>query len=168
MLNRPASTFDPAAGLLRTEHFQMAYATNDIDQARARFQERYGIREFRSLNGELRQGGRIHVEFAWVGTLMYELIYAEGPGSDIYMDRLPAGDGFKLKHHHLGFLIHDEAEWQALMAEVESKQWQMPHLSHTPGFMLSCFVDAPELGHYLEYLFPEPAALEFFASVPGN
>jgi hypothetical protein len=44
----------------------------------------------------------------------------------------------------------------------------MPHVSDNPGFMQSCFVDAPELGHYLEYIFPSPAGAEFLSSVPGN
>ncbi len=165
---RPASSFDPAAGLLRTEHFQMAYATNDIDHACALFRDRYGIREFRRLEGPLAAGGHIRVELAWVGTIMYELLTAHGEGSSIYMSRLPPGDGFRLKHHHLGYMIADDAGWAALMAEVETKGHTLSHLSHNTGFMKSCFVDAPELGHYLEYICPEPAGLAFFESVPGN
>jgi hypothetical protein len=167
VLKRPNSAFTPGNGLLRTEHFQMAYATNDIDRAMALFRTRYGVREFRTLEGQLPAGGHIHIELAWVGTVMYELMTASGPGSAIYMDRLPPGD-FVVKHHHLGFLIPDQAQWDALMAEVERGGWSMPHASNTPGFMQSCFVDVPELGHYFEYLFPAPAGLAFFESVPGN
>jgi hypothetical protein len=29
-----------------------------------------------------------------------------------------------------------------------------------------CFVDAPVLGHYLEYFLPKQAGLDFFHSVP--
>lgn len=166
-LKRPRAAFSPAKGLLRTEHFQMAYATSDIDRACAIFKDRYGIREFRRLEGQLPAGGNIRVELAWVGTIMYELITASGPGSDLYVGRLPA-DGFSIRHHHLGFLIHDEAEWDALMQAIENGNWTMPSKSSSPGFMQSCFVDVPELGHYFEYLFPEPAGLAFFESVPGN
>ncbi len=166
-MRRPESRFDPAAGLLRTEHFQMAYATNDIERARTLFQQRYGIREFRRLEGPLRTGGHIHVELAWVGTVMYELLTAEGPGSELYVGRLP-GDEFVIRHHHLGFMISNEAQWEALMTEIARNGWSMPSKSDNPGFMQSCFVDVPELGHYFEYIFPEPAGLAFFEGVPGN
>lgn len=166
-MERPGSAFSPAAGLLRAEQFQMAYATNDIERARTLFQQRYGIRQFRRLEGQLPAGGHIHIELAWVGTIMYELLTADGPGSDIYVGRLPTAE-FVIRHHHLGFLIHDDTEWQELMSEIECNGWSMPSKNCTPGFIQSCFVDVPELGHYFEYLFPEPAGLEFFASVPGN
>lgn len=166
-MKRPEFHSDLATGLLRTEHFQMAYATNDIERACDLFRQRLGIREFRRLEGPMPSGGRIHVELAWVGNTMYELLTAEGPGSELYMTRLP-DDGFALRHHHLGFLIPDEAQWQALMATIEREDWNLLSKSHAQGFMHSCFVDVPELGHYFEYLFPEPAGLEFFEGVPGH
>jgi extradiol dioxygenase family protein len=165
---RPALQPDPSKGLLCTEHFQMAYATNDIDRARALFAERYGIRNWKRLEGQLKTGGHMRVELAWVGTIMYELMHASGEGSAIYMDRLPTGDGFHIKHHHLGYLLDSEAHWEALMAAVADNGHAMAHVSINQGFMKSCFVDASELGHYLEYICPEPAALAFFESVPGN
>jgi extradiol dioxygenase family protein len=166
-MKRPHSRFSPAAGLLRTEQFQIAYATNDIERARRLFAERYGIGAFRSLQGQLPAGGHIHVELAWVGGTMYELLTATGPGSQLFMERLPQ-DEFAIHHHHLGFLIHNEDEWIALLAQIEHNGWSMPSKSNNPGFMRSCFVEVPDLGHYLEYLFPEPAGLAFFESVPGN
>ena len=166
-MNRPDATFDPAAGLLRAEQFQVAYATNDIERARDIFGERYGISAFRRLEGQLPAGGHIHVELAWVGSTMYELLTANGPGSQLYTGRLPT-DEFAIRHHHLGFLIRNGDEWNALLTEIARKGWNMPSRSSNPGFMQSCFVETPELGHYCEYLFPEPAGLAFFESVPGN
>jgi len=98
---------------------------------------------------------------------MYELLTASGPGSELYIGRLPA-DEFAIRHHHLGFLIHTGDEWNALLTEIARKGWHMPSRSSNPGFMQSCFVEVPELGHYFEYLFPEPAGLAFLESVPGN
>jgi hypothetical protein len=167
LLTRPPLTAAPGEGLLRTEHFQMAYATNDIDRACALFRDRFGIREFRRLEGPLPEGGQIRVELAWVGTIMYELMTASGPGSAITMDRLPPGD-FVTRHHHLGFLIHDEAQWSELEARAERCGTPLLRKSRNEGFMQSCFVDVPELGHYLEYILPEPAGLDFFNNVPGN
>jgi hypothetical protein len=84
------------------------------------------------------------------------------------MDRLPQGDGFALKHHHLGYLIHDQQQWDALLAEIERGGWTMPYRNDNPGFLQACFVDVPQLGHYLEYIFPEEAGLAFFEGVPGH
>jgi extradiol dioxygenase family protein len=165
---RPAFLPDAAKGLLCAEHFQMAYATNDIDRALVLFGERYGITKWARLEGALPAGGHIRVELAWVGSIMYELMWANGQGAAIYMDRLPASDGFHIHHHHLGYMLDSDAQWDALMAEVAAKGHAMPHVSHNDGFMKSCFVDAPELGHYLEYICPEPAGRAFFESVPGN
>jgi extradiol dioxygenase family protein len=166
-MKRPEPSIDPASGLLRTEQFQMAYATNDIGRARDIFSERYGIREYRRLEGQMPSGGHIHVELAWVGTIMYELLTASGPGSELYVGRLPS-DRFAIRHHHLGFMIRSAAEWDALMQRVERNGEKLLHSSNNPGFLRSCFIDAPELGHYLEYIFPEPAGLAFFEGVPAN
>jgi catechol 2,3-dioxygenase-like lactoylglutathione lyase family enzyme len=156
------------AGLLRAEHFQVAYATNDIDRACDLFRERLGIGEFRRLEGQMPSGGTIRVELAWVGPVMYELMTASGPGSALYMDRLPAGPGFAIRHHHLGYLVVDDAEWEALLASADKAGWAVPYQNDNPGFLRSCFVDAAPLGHYLEYIQPEPAGLDFFHSVPRS
>ncbi|MCJ8158556.1 VOC family protein [Sphingomonas sp. LaA6.9] len=166
-LIRPDSNFSPSNGLLRADQFQIAYATNDIDAACAIFRNRFGIDAFRRLEGPLPAGGRIRVELAWVGTVMYELLTASGPGSALYMDRVP-DNGFAIRHHHLGLLIHDAAQWAALAREAERVGTPLLNLRHNEGFMRTCFVDAPTLGHYLEYIFPEPAGLEFLNAVPGN
>ncbi|KPH61824.1 hypothetical protein [Novosphingobium sp. ST904] len=166
-LARPAGTLAPGSGLLLAEHFQMAYATNDIAAARDLFSRRLGIREFCVLEGQLAAGGWIRAELAWHGTVMYELIEASGPGSEIYMSRQPPGEGLRLWHHHLGFLIHDEAQWQGVRQGAQGNGWAMPYESRTP-LLQACFVDVPELGHYLEYLYPGEAGLAFFASVPRN
>lgn len=166
-MDRPPLHANMADGLLRAEHFQVAYATSDLEQAQALFALRYGIRNWTPIGGDLPAGGSIRVQLAWVGTVMYELMWAEGPGSAIYMDRLPAGEAFRIRHHHLGYLL-DQSNWDALMASAERDGHAMPHVSHSTGFMNSCFVDAPELGHYLEYICPEPAGAAFFERVARN
>lgn len=166
-LKRGQAPHDPAGGLLRVEQFQIAYATNDMQRALALFRKNYGIREFRELEDALPQGGHMHACFAWAGSIMYELIHASGPGSEIFMDRVPDGD-FALVHHHLGFLIHDEAEWQGLKRRVQQGGFTPAYENNTPGFIRYRFVESPPLDHYLEYLFPEPAGMALFNDVPRN
>ena len=167
LLTREPTDGATASGLLRAEHFQMAYVTNDLDRACALFGDRLGIRAWASLGGALADGGEIQARFAWVGTLMYEIICASGPGSDIYIARLPQSAGFKLQHHHLGFLIHNRQQWNDVLANAAQHGWAVPHRGVNP-LVEVCFVDVPELGHYLEYLYATPVGLEFFASVPRS
>ncbi|MFA7585972.1 MAG: hypothetical protein WCY11_07215 [Novosphingobium sp.] len=164
-LSRPAADFAAGRGLLVLEHFQMAYVTNDSDHACALLRDRLGVREFRTLEGQMPAGGHIRADFAWVGTTMYEIISASGPGSALYMDRLPVTQDFVMQHHHLGFLIHDQAQWDGVLAHAEKHGFTIPFRNVNP-LVEVCFVDVPELGHYLEYLFATPLGLEFFESVP--
>lgn len=166
MLPRHGRRPDPGAGLLRAEHFQMGYVTNDLDRARALFAD-LGVPDFRRLEGRMPRGGAIRADFAWVGPLMYELIEATGDGSDVYDWCLPDGDGFHLRHHHLGYLVETRARWDALIAQAAAAGWAMPYRNANP-LLEACFVQVPGLPHYLEYLLPEPAGLDFFDSVPRH
>ncbi|HLB91540.1 MAG TPA: VOC family protein [Terriglobales bacterium] len=167
MLSRSAACCDPGAGLLLAEHFQMAYVTTDMERALDLFKTRFGIQRFSRLEGQMPAGGQIRAEFAWVGTIMYEVICASGPGSDIYMERLPRGDGFHLKHHHLGFLLRSREQWDAVMVKARQSGWSVPYHNDNP-LVEVCFVDATELGHYLEYFLPKQAGLAFFENVPRH
>ncbi len=167
LLERPAAGVAPDAGLLLAEHFQMAYVTTDIEQACELFKSRLGIRQFARLEGQLSGGGHIHAEFAWVGTIMYEIISASGPGSALYMDRLPATGGFTIKHHHLAFLLQNRQQWDAVFTKARQVGWSIPYHNDNP-LVEVCFVDATELGHYLEYFLPKQAGLDFFNSVPRH
>jgi len=167
IVGRPVAKFSPGQGLLRNDCFQMAYATSDLDRACQVFADRFGITKFRRLEGPLAAGGHIRIELAWVGGTMYELLRAEGPGSDFFMNLLPS-KGFAIRHHHLGFFIENLADWAALEAEIERGGWPICSKSHNVGFLRACIIEAPELGHYLEYILPEPAGVAFFEGVPGN
>jgi hypothetical protein len=167
LLTRKPSDGETATGLLRAEHFQMAYVTNDLDRACALFGGQLGIRAWAILGGEMPDGGEIQACFAWVGTLMYEIIQATGPGSAIFIDRMPQTDGFVIRHHHLGFLIQNQEQWDGVLANAARHGWAVPHKNINP-LVEVCFVDVPELGHYLEYLYATPMGLDFFASVPRS
>lgn len=164
----PLPAPDLAQGLLRAVHFQMAYAVSDMDLAQAMFADRYGVRNWFRLEGALPAGGHMCCALAWAGGLMIELMHAGGPGSAIYMDRLPQGEGLRIRHHHLGYWLEDEAQWEALMAQVAAGGHALPHVSLNTGLMKSCFVEAPLLGHYLEFICPEAAGRALFEKVPVN
>src|SRR6516162_2631068 len=97
VIRRPAATPNPGSGLVRYDHFQVAYATSDIERACRVLSERFGIKEYRGLEGQLPTGGRVHIELAWAGGTMYELVHASGPGSEFFTSVLPA-NGFAIRH----------------------------------------------------------------------
>jgi extradiol dioxygenase family protein len=165
MLTKPSANFDPARSMLKNDHFQMAYVTNDLARAQQVFKDRYGIESYIGTEGPTPSGGHIHVELAWSGGIMFELIETSGPGSEFYNARLP-DDGFAIRHHHLGYMIWNEADWHAFEEKVKAEHWEVAFNANLEDFMRACYIHAPELDHYLEYIFPEEAGLAFFNSVP--
>jgi catechol 2,3-dioxygenase-like lactoylglutathione lyase family enzyme len=166
-IQRPAAILAPGTGLFRNDHFQIAYATNDIERACDIFRQRFGIREFRRLEGQLPAGGKIHIELAWAGGAMYELLQTSGPGSSFFNAVLPAG-GFAIRHHHLGYIVEDIAGWEALQDEIRQAGWTIHSNSNNQGFLRACIVEVPELHHYMEFFLLEPAGIAFFDGVPRN
>jgi hypothetical protein len=165
LFERPPALVSPRLGLLRKDQFQISYVTNNIDLACGTFRKRYGVSEFSFLGGPMPSGGEIKVAFSWVGLTLYEIIAARGPGTEFYNELLPR-DEFAIRFHHLGFLIHDRNFWQALKREFDESSWPIAYTSLNDGFMDAYYVKAPELGHYLEYIFPYQAGVDFFSSVP--
>ncbi len=166
-LKRPTITLCMGESLLKAEHFEIAYATNDLERAKAVFVDRFNITEFASLGGKLPEGGDIQILLGWAGGVMYELLTASGAGSAVYVEKLPT-DRFAMQHHHFGYLIHNAEEWGALEAEIARRDWKIRVNANIPGFMRQMFVEVPELGHLFEYLWPEPAGTAFFEAVPSN
>jgi hypothetical protein len=167
MVNRPNRSPGPSRGLLDHDHFQIAYATNDIERACDVLAARLGIRQFQTAKGHLNEGGEVRAELAWVGGMMYELIAARGPGSDFINERL-AQNQFSIRHHHSAYFVYEEAIWQALEQQVQQSGRAVLQNRTMAGFLRVFFVEATELGHYLEYIFPGPAAIAFFESVPAS
>jgi hypothetical protein len=164
---RPALT-SPRDSFLRKEHFQIAYVTNDIARARDTLASRYGIANYHNVEGEMPTGGGyMRVALAWAGGTMYELIQAEGPNAAFYHNRLTSRD-FQMRHHHFGYLIGDLGEWTALERKIAQEKWKVAFSVETAGFMRAIYIEAPELDHYLEYIFPEPAGAQFLENIPNN
>lgn len=161
---KPAQT---GHSLLGREFAHSAWVTNDMDRALQIFAERYGISEFRFIEGPMPKGGDIRVAFAWAGGQVLELICASGPGTEFYNALLPEGE-FAIRFHHLGFVVRDEADWKALEADLKAGDWPIVHETLSGTFIDAYYVEAPELGHYLEYVRPFQAGVDFYESVPTN
>lgn len=166
-LSRPVAAYAPGAGLFRHDHFQIAYATTDMDRALALFGERFGVKAFRRLEGELPAGGRIRMEIGWAGGVMYELLWAEGPGPDVFRRGLPS-EGFAINPHHLGYYVPTAEAWEAVQKEVADAGFKLLHSTDVPGFLKAIIVEAPGVGQLLEYIYPEAGGVQFFETAPSN
>lgn len=166
-LQRPPTKAAPGAGLFRHDHFQIGYATTDMDRAVALFAERYGVKEFSKLEGPNAAGGQVRMYIGWAGGVMYELLWAEGPGTEVFRAGLPA-EGFAIRPHHLGYRVDTPEGWAAILAEVEAKGLRVLHSTDVPGFLKAIIVEDPDLGHFVEYILPEPGGLAFFEQAPNN
>jgi hypothetical protein len=164
---RPAASFGPGAGLYRNDLFQVAYVTNDIERALGVFGQRYGIKEWRTMEGDLPAGGHIRVEFGWAGGAVMEVTQADGPGSELYRQGLP-DDEFAIRFHHLGYFIPTEQAWQALLKEIDEGGLKVVTETNVPGFLQARIVEAPHLGHWIEYIYPDAGGTAFFQGVPSN
>ena len=165
MIKRPP--LPSAPGLLCKEHSHSAWVTNDLDRALEIFARRYGVGKCTFIEGEGPEGGRIKVAFAWAGGQVLEIISASGPGFEFYNELLPDNE-FAIRFHHLGFVIHEEAEWQQLEKELKDGGWPIAFSTLTGEFIDAYYIEAPELGHYLEYVRPFQAGDDFYNSVPVN
>jgi extradiol dioxygenase family protein len=167
VLSRPTAKLGPGQGLYRNDLFQIAYVTNDIERALKIFADRYGVKEWRRLQGDMPAGGRIRVEFGWAGGVLLEVTQADGPGSEFYREVLPKEE-FAIRFHHLGYFIPTEAAWQALLKEIDAGGVKVLNKTNAPGFVQARIVQAPDLGHYIEYIFPEAGGIAFFLGAPSN
>lgn len=165
-MRRLLPVYDPAKSLLHNEHFQIAYVTNDIDRAVDVFHNRFGVREFRANDNALPGGTRICIRAAWIGGMMYEICCGTGPGMDLYTDWAAPGGEFVLKFHHFGYLVPDETAWGALEAEIARGGWKVRTRSDIPDFFRGCYVEVPELGHFLEFVLPRQGLLERMNATP--
>jgi hypothetical protein len=163
MLKRHA--MPSASGMLCKEHSHSAWVTNDLDRALEVFSRRYGVRDYIFIEGPSPQGGHIKVAFAWAGGQILEIICATGPGFEFFNEALP-NDEFAIRFHHLGFLVEDEAGWKQLERELQDGNWPIAYSTLTGDFIDAYYIEAPELGHYLEYVRPFKAGDDFYDAVP--
>jgi hypothetical protein len=165
MIKRPP--LPSARGMLCKEHSHSAWVTNDLDRALDVFARRYGIGDCSFLEGAGALGGAIRVAFAWAGGQVLEIIAASGSEYEFYNRMLPR-DEFAIRFHHLGFVIQEETAWKQLEQEIRDGAWEVPLSTLTGDFIDAYYINAPELGHYLEYVRPFEAGNAFYNAVPVN
>jgi hypothetical protein len=64
--------------------------------------------------------------------------------------------------------VRDRSGWEALEKEIDERGWPVASKTDIKGFLKAYIIDAPELGHYLEYIFPEAGGIAFFEGAPAS
>ena len=140
--------------------FQHGYVTNDIEQAKAVFAQKCGIKSFFELEHSLPlavPGGveqaEIKVALAFVGDLQVELIEPLGaPGDALWREPLPSSD-FAVALHHFGFMIPGpRSAWSEFRETIGNRDYPIViEGDFDPAKFV--YVDLRDsLGHYCEYL----------------
>ena len=164
--DRPIPVFDPAKGLLHNDHFQLGYITNDVERAAELFRVRFGVTAFRASDDAMPNGASMRVRSVWIGRMMFELFSGWGPDMEFYTDPAPPDGDFVLRFHHFGYCVPDDAAWEALERQLSAGGWTVRRRSDIPGYLRVCMVDAPELGHFLEFIQPRAGLNERFNATP--
>jgi hypothetical protein len=158
---RPGAPARPA-GLLGYEQFQSAYVTNDMDLALERFRRDYNLQ-----NWTIPDVTGIKIALAWTQGQQIEIIDPLDSGNRLYTDWIADHDGFVLRFHHLGYFVHDDAEWSHLKVELAARRIE-PASEIEVSMLKAIYIHAPELGHYLVYIYPNSEGTAFFESVAAN
>jgi hypothetical protein len=153
---------------------QMGYATTDCREAVKRYGERYGIKKFLLLPDTVStiapgRTATINVAMAFVNGTMIELIEPVGGADAIYREVLPTS-GFAVCHHHLGYAMFSEAEWQSKEREIAHQKIPVVLQGESPGVIRYQYVDVRrDMGHYVEYLYYLGAGgQELLRAIPEN
>ena len=166
---RPGMT-SGAAGPLGTEFFQTAYVTNDLDRAIAEMREHNNIPEFFVMDTPLPDGsGSIAIALAWTGGVQIEIIEPRAPNT-VYENVFSAlkEEGFGIRHHHFGYFVNSDEEWDALEAYWRDNGIEIAFGDTTDGFLRFAYIWNPTLNHYLEYVQPFAGLKEVFENVPSS
>jgi hypothetical protein len=152
---------------------QVAYVTNDFEQALALCRQTHGIREFARLPGMHYPTGPgreavCDVALAYVGAVEFEIICPLSGDVGIYRDCLPAS-AFALRFHHLGRRYDSVAELEQQIEQYARAGRALPVNAASPGSARYFYADyRAELGHYIEGICFEPQARAWLATIPRN
>lgn len=162
-IERPKGTpATKAKGSLGFDQFQTAYVTNDFDRAIQVFRDRYGMDKWTVME----PGSGMKIGIAWTGGQQIELIDASDTVLSIYNDWL-TGKGFQIRHHHFGYYVYSKEEWDRV-EQVLANEGREAVFEGDGGIVQFKYVFAQELGHYLEYIFPNENGKAFFEAAASN
>jgi Glyoxalase/Bleomycin resistance protein/Dioxygenase superfamily len=147
-------------------YHQVAYITNDFDQALQVLGAAHGIDKFLEMRDlDFSTGAdrvaTCHIALANVGNFEYELIAPLRGDVNTYNDELPTGKGFALRFHHLARRYPSLEALDATRQRWRAAGRRLPINGGATGGTQYFYGDfRAELGHYIECIYfpPEVAA----------
>ncbi len=150
-----------APGLLTTGFGQMAWVTNDIDQAVALFRERHDAGEFfivRDLEAQL-AGDKIawmNLAVADAGGIDIELIQPLGGDDHVWREILRGDGGFEMHFHHHAQMVSSREDLDRLKADGVARGFPVSVAGRTSEGLGFFYLDCrATIGHHVEYLYAE-------------
>ncbi len=153
--------------MLFRNHFQLGYAVKSVDGALESLREKFGVRKWQVR--QLPEASPIRaLAWAYVKDMMIELVEVKPGHLPYYDDWIPESVS-ALRLHHLGYMVENEEEWQAVNKRFDDLGIQMAMDLELGNKLLSRYFDTvPLLGHYCEFVLLKPDGKTFWADVPHN
>ncbi|MDO7836346.1 VOC family protein [Sphingobium sp. HBC34] len=159
---RPPRALHPV-GLLGYELFQLAYVTNDLERAVTLMGDNYAITNWSYIDA-----GVMRIALAWSNGQQIELIEtATDQYQPLYDDWIDKKGDFVIRHHHFGYFVNSDEEWASLRGQIATagrKTWMDIEIDT----MKVIYIEAPELGHFLEYIYPTAEGRAYYGSIAAN
>jgi len=150
--------------------FQLGYVCRDLKGAMKSFGERRGVVEWAEMEGPMLNYGRmapIKIALAYSGPAMVELIQAPSDIPTIYTSAIPS-DPLSARLHHIGYIVEDEDEWDAIQAQVAQNGTPIVAGAEMEAIRY-CYADTrADTGHFTEYCLPRAEMTAFWNSLPRN
>ena len=159
---------------INAHHQQLAYITNDLDQAVAMFERVYQAPGFfvftnAGTNAASVDDPQLRIALANVNGVEIELIEPVGGGDALFKEVLPHSPGLHVVFHHVAIRIDGPLDnWLAHVASIDTEQHKIV-LQGAMGDMLRYLYtdERGHIGHYVEHVWMSPDLLgQMYAAVP--
>ena len=159
---------------INAHHQQLAYITNDLDQAIAMFERVYqapGFFVFTNVGTAAASADdpKLRIALANVNGVEIELIEPVGGQDALFKEVLPDSPGLHVIFHHVAIRIDGTLEnWHAHAASIDTEKHKIVFRVEM-GDMLRYFYtdERAHIGHYVEHVWMSPDLLgQMHAAVP--
>jgi hypothetical protein len=147
-------------------HFQVAYVTNDIEQAIRTFAGDYdfpGFYLFSNVGLDTGNAGgpELKIAIAYVNGVEIELIEPLGDTAPLYKDVLSNDAGLQIRFHHTAIRIEGSINnWETHRASIDTTKHPIVYQGGLGDDLRFVYTDErARLGHYVEHIWMSPAML---------
>jgi hypothetical protein len=161
--------------LPNARHSQVAYVTNDLDEAAALFEREYGTPGFYKFDtmqsGAVSPGDpQLRIGLARVGGVEIELIEPLGSKANLFSQVLPPDrTQLAIRFHHVAIRIEGSLEdWERHKVAIDTARHPIAYQGALGDLLRFFYTDErPSLGHYVEHVWMSAELLsQLRAAIP--